>query len=98
MTRRLVALDLAPGTEFVVELQRIWDEGDAVLPLDQRLPHEAKLRLLAAMGPAAIVPAPENRRSVRFFRDRFFRARFFRARRSMVLWLVRFRSAKVTHS
>ncbi len=55
MTKRLVALDLAPGTEFVRELQRIWDEGDAVLPLDQRLPHEAKLGLLAAMGPAAIV-------------------------------------------
>jgi o-succinylbenzoate---CoA ligase len=57
MTARLVALDLAPSTKFVEELQRIWDAGDAVLPIDQRLPPEAKHRLLDAMAPAAIVSA-----------------------------------------
>ncbi len=55
MPSRLVALDLAPSTQFVEHLQRIWDDGDAVLPIDQRLPPEAKLQLLHAMAPAAIV-------------------------------------------
>ena len=57
MTCRLVALDLAPGPEFVGQLQRIWDDGDAVLPIDQRLPAQAKFQLLEAMRPASIVTA-----------------------------------------
>lgn len=55
MTCRLVALDLVPSTQFVEHLQRIWDDGDTVLPIDQRLPTRAKLQLLEAMRPAAIV-------------------------------------------
>lgn len=36
--RRLVVVE-ARGTEaFVDRLRRAWDEGDAVLPLDPRLP------------------------------------------------------------
>jgi o-succinylbenzoate---CoA ligase len=63
MTCRLVAVDLAPGAHFVEHLQRIWDAGDAVLPIDQRLPSPAKLQLLEAMCPAAIVTAQgESRR------------------------------------
>jgi o-succinylbenzoate---CoA ligase len=63
MTCRLVALDLAPGTAFVEHLQRIWDAGDVVLPIDQRLPAQAKLQLLDALCPAAIVTAAgESRR------------------------------------
>jgi o-succinylbenzoate---CoA ligase len=63
MTCRLVALDLAPGTAFVEHLQRIWDAGDVVLPIDQRLPAQAKLQLLDALCPAAIVTAEgESRR------------------------------------
>jgi o-succinylbenzoate---CoA ligase len=57
MTCRLVALDIAPGAQFVEALQRLWDEGDAVLPIDQRLPFEAKRLLLDALAPAAVVSA-----------------------------------------
>jgi o-succinylbenzoate---CoA ligase len=57
MTCRLVALDLAPSTQFVEQLRRIWDDGDAVLPIDQRLPIAAKLQLFEAMAPSAIVGA-----------------------------------------
>jgi o-succinylbenzoate---CoA ligase len=55
MTRQLVALDMAPSTDFVDAMKRIWDDGDAVLPIDQRLPARAKLELLEAMAPSAIV-------------------------------------------
>jgi O-succinylbenzoic acid--CoA ligase len=46
---RLVAIDLPGGPGFVDELQRAWDEGDAVFPVDQRLPAAAKRELCAAM-------------------------------------------------
>jgi O-succinylbenzoic acid--CoA ligase len=35
---RLVVLDAEPSPAFVDDLQRAWDAGDAVLPLDPRLP------------------------------------------------------------
>ena len=49
MTSRLVAIDLPGGSAFVDELKRIWDEGDAAFPVDQRLPAVARRELLAAM-------------------------------------------------
>ena len=55
MTRRLVAIDLAPGPNFVEALQRIWDNGDAALPVDQRLPAEARSTLFTALAPAVIL-------------------------------------------
>lgn len=42
---RLVALDLPGGPGFVAALVRAWERGDAVLPLDQRLPRAARDRL-----------------------------------------------------
>src|SRR6476660_4397741 len=51
----LVALDLPGGPDFVAALQRIWDRGDAVFPLDGRLPPAARRRALAAVAPASIV-------------------------------------------
>lgn len=50
----LVALDLAGGPEFVVALRRAWDAGDAVLPVDQRLPHAAKIDLIERLGAARV--------------------------------------------
>jgi O-succinylbenzoic acid--CoA ligase len=47
---RLVAIDMPGGPGFVDELRRIWDAGDAALPVDQRLPPAAKQALLVAMG------------------------------------------------
>lgn len=53
--RRLVALDLPGGDEFVDALRRAWDDGDAVLPVDQRLPQQAKRDLLERLGAGAVV-------------------------------------------
>lgn len=56
--RRLVALDLPGDEAFVVALCRALDAGDAVFPVDQRLPAPAKARLFDALRPAAVVTAP----------------------------------------
>ncbi len=53
----LVALDLAGGPEFVVALRRAWDAGDAILPVDQRLPRALKIDLVERMGAARVVSA-----------------------------------------
>jgi len=42
---RLVALS-ATGDDFIAELTRAWEAGDAVLPVDPRLPANARERLL----------------------------------------------------
>ncbi|HUQ39805.1 MAG TPA: AMP-binding protein [Acidimicrobiales bacterium] len=52
---QLVALAMPPGPRFVYELRRAWDGGDAVLPVDPRLPPAAVERLLDAMAPAIVV-------------------------------------------
>lgn len=49
MAARLVALDLPGGAAFIEELQRIWRAGDAVFPVDQRLPASAKEAVCSAM-------------------------------------------------
>lgn len=49
MAGRLVALDLPGGPDFVDELQRIWANGDAAFPVDQRFPAPAKQQICAAM-------------------------------------------------
>ena len=49
--RRLVPIDLPGGPEFVEALQRTWDEGDAVLPVDPRLPRPAVMSLVETMRP-----------------------------------------------
>jgi o-succinylbenzoate---CoA ligase len=53
----LVAVDLPGGPAFVDALRDAWDGGDAVLPVDQRLPHATKAALLATMGAGAVVDA-----------------------------------------
>ncbi len=50
----LVAIDLPGGSEFVAALQRAWDRGDAVLPVDQRLSDEAKGALLDQLRPTIV--------------------------------------------
>lgn len=49
--RRLITLEARGTTEFVAQLTRAWDDGDAVLPLDPRLPGPARRRVLAAARP-----------------------------------------------
>ena len=46
---RLVPLRLPGGPAFVEALRRAWDDGDAVLPVDTRLPPAAVDRLLESM-------------------------------------------------
>jgi O-succinylbenzoic acid--CoA ligase len=55
VTGRLVGLDLPGGTDFVAALQRAWDSGDAVFPLDRRIPASAQADLLARMGASSVV-------------------------------------------
>ena len=59
---RLVALDLAAGPGFVDALRRAWDAGDAVLPVDPRLPGPAVAALLETMRPATVVDAQGTHR------------------------------------
>jgi O-succinylbenzoic acid--CoA ligase len=61
-TPQLVALDLPGGPAFVDALRRAWDRGDAVLPVDRRLPELARRRLFAALAPDAIVDETGHRR------------------------------------
>ncbi len=58
--RRLVALEMEAGPAFVEELRRAWDDGDAVLPLDPRLPAPARRRLIEALKPAVVVVARDR--------------------------------------
>ena len=63
-TPRLVALDATADPGFVTRLARIWDRGDAALPVDPRLPAAARDRLVDRMrvddevdhGDALVVP------------------------------------------
>ncbi len=51
----LVAIDLPGGRSFVDSLQRVWSRGDAVLPIDQRLPRGAADALVTAMGCHSVI-------------------------------------------
>ncbi len=59
---RLVALALEGGEQFVAELQRAWDAGDAVLPVDQRLPDVAQESLIERMGASFVVDSAGRHR------------------------------------
>src|SRR5262245_32992020 len=59
----LVAVALPAGPAFVLALQRIWDRGDAVLPVDLRLPPPARTALLDALAPGSVLDTDgEHRR------------------------------------
>jgi o-succinylbenzoate---CoA ligase len=49
--RRLTVVEARGGPAFVDRLRRAWDDGDAILPLDPRLPAPARARVLAAARP-----------------------------------------------
>jgi O-succinylbenzoic acid--CoA ligase len=52
---QLVALDLPAGNQFLAAALAIWDRGDAIFPLDQRLPAVAQFDVISAMAPASII-------------------------------------------
>ncbi len=53
----LVALDLPGGRGFVEALEAAWEAGDAVLPIDPRLPLPAVTRLVDELRPTIVVDA-----------------------------------------
>lgn len=56
----LIAIDMLPGAKFVTALRRAWDDGDAVLPIDQRLPDTGKQSLVLRLG-ATLVETEQGR-------------------------------------
>lgn len=58
--KRLVALDIAGGPAFRAALERAWADGDAVLPLDRRLPRETADRMMHQLG-AGLVATEDER-------------------------------------
>lgn len=51
----LRALDLPAGPGFVEALEAAWQDGDAVLPIDPRLPPPAVAALLESLRPSVVV-------------------------------------------
>jgi len=60
----LVALAMPAGPQFVEQLLAAWDAGDAVVPIDHRLPAPAVRQLLDALRPSAIVDDAGSRTSL----------------------------------
>jgi o-succinylbenzoate---CoA ligase len=58
----VVVLALPAGPAYLEAIQRVWEGGDAIAPLDSRLPKAEADRLLAAIGPAAVIEADGERR------------------------------------
>jgi len=55
VVRELIALLLPGGPGFVDAVQRAWENGDAVLPLDPSAPRALTDALVAAMAPTQVV-------------------------------------------
>jgi O-succinylbenzoic acid--CoA ligase len=54
---RLIALDMPASQTFVDLVQRAWSDGDAILPIDQRLRPAGKKMLMDTMAPSEIIDA-----------------------------------------
>jgi len=61
--RELVALEGPPGPGWIEELSRCWDAGDAVLPVDHRLPSAAVSVLYDTMRPSIVAEVGGARRA-----------------------------------
>lgn len=62
--RELIALLLPGGPGFVDAVQRAWEDGDAVLPLDPGAPRALLDRLLTSLAPTLVVESDGSRRTV----------------------------------
>lgn len=62
--RELVAVAVPGGPAFVETLQRIWDRGDALMPIDPRLPTPAIDLLISVLRPASLVDESGDERHV----------------------------------
>lgn len=61
---RLVALALPGGAGYIEAIRRVWDAGDAIAPLDPRLPKAEQARAMAALAPGAVIEADGELRSL----------------------------------
>ena len=52
---KLTALNLPGSPDFVHALQSVWERGDAVFPLDRRLPMAAQRSILQGFGVATVI-------------------------------------------
>lgn len=52
------------GPEFVDHVRAAWDAGDAIFPLDQRLPLSAQRDVIASIQPTVIITADQHRTTV----------------------------------
>ena len=59
--RELIAIDLPPSPDFVIALNEIWNNGDAVLPIDQRLPRVAREELLKQLKVKEVITSNNER-------------------------------------
>jgi O-succinylbenzoic acid--CoA ligase len=54
---RLVALDMPASVYFANHVQNAWEAGDAVFPIDQRLPQSSKESLIKQFKPSVVIDA-----------------------------------------
>ena len=52
---RLVAIDLHAGPAFEAAVRSVWNQGDVVFPIDQRLPAPAKHELIAQLAADTLI-------------------------------------------
>ena len=58
--KRLVALDMPASVEFANHVRNAWNAGDAVFPIDQRLPQVAKDSLIEQFKPSVVISENGN--------------------------------------
>lgn len=59
--RELVALDMPASNEIVSIIKSVWEDGDAFIPIDQRLPQSAKRKLLEEVQPSQVLDSQWTR-------------------------------------
>ena len=60
IVNRLIALDMPASTQFAIHVRNAWDAGDAVFPIDQRLPQASKNALVAQIKPSLVIDETGN--------------------------------------
>jgi len=60
----LVALALPGGPAYVDAVRRVWDAGDAIAPIDDRLPASELDKVMQALAPTAVIEKDGEQRSL----------------------------------
>ena len=74
VVHELIALLMPGGDDIVAAVQRSWDAGDAVLPLDPTAPRAHLDRVIAELAPTMVVEADGEAAHARATDDRSRRA------------------------